>query len=468
MPFQRPRMEELKEGLVNTGASLFSKLPSIEKLVRSKKLKAWEEALIHSVRVRLAQRLVDALRKEIKEGKELPSLEEIEHRLEKSYQRVSRGGIQKVVNATGVVLHTNLGRAPLGKENLVSLANELNAYSSLEFDVDKGIRGSRTDFVEEALRLLCGVPAALVVNNNAATILLILHELARNKEVILSRGELVQIGGGFRVPDVLRASGASLVEVGTTNMTSLQDYAAAIGENTALLMKVHQSNFYIAGHTQEADGGGLSQLAKEHGLSYVVDLGSGYLSKELLGFEEPTIEQTLRQGADLVTFSGDKLLGGPQAGIIVGDATLMAQLKKSPLYRALRLGKTELFLLEQTLKKYLAGGKTLVNEMLEGVELESRCQRFAQRLEESGMKAKVVEGKSPVGGGALPQFELPSPLIQIEVSKPEKWMKALRAKRPVVVVRVENKQPYLDLRTVLVEEEEALLKRIKEAEVCTS
>lgn len=440
-------------------------LPSVEKLVKSPRLKEWEGRLLHSVRVRLAQALVAEWRESAKGGKHLPAVEAMEDALAARYADICGGGMKPVVNATGVVLHTNLGRAPLGKKWLAEMADALWGYCTLEYDEDSGSRGSRTTFVEKALCLLTGAEGALVVNNNAAATFLVLQGLAKDKDVVISRGELVQIGGGYRVPDILAASGARLVEVGTTNMTSAKDYEAALTDSTGLVLKVHQSNFFISGHTEAVEVDELAPIAKRRKVLLAVDLGSGLMREQEWDEREPTVESLLRAGADVICFSGDKLLGGPQAGIILGSHAIVARLKKSPLYRALRMGKTEIFLLEKTLLAYLSGASVPTWERLEEplLGVRRRADAMALRLTKAGLKASVVEGHSSVGGGTMPASQIATALVALDPPDPEGFVKKLRDGQPVVVARMEKKHVFLDLRTVFPDEEETLERRIRES-----
>jgi L-seryl-tRNA(Ser) seleniumtransferase len=443
-------------------------LPSVDKLLRSEALRAWDDRLIHPIRVKLAQELVAELRAAIQRGEPCPPSGEIEARLAQRFQSLVGSGMRRVINATGVCLHTNLGRAPWGSQWLVEMNDCLSGYCSLEFDLKSGERGSRFGAAERMLTLLTGAEAAIAVNNCAAAIYLILHTLAKGGEVPISRGELVQIGGGFRVPDILAASGAHLVEVGTTNMTSAQDFEKAVGPATALILKVHQSNFTQQGHTAEAAPLALAALAKKIGKPFVVDLGSGSLADE--GFGEPPVETVLGWGASLVCFSGDKLFGGPQAGIIVGSLALVQKLKASPLYRALRPGKAELFLLEKSLHDYLRGAPPLLVRLIrlpvEGIRW--RAERLAAVWPPALGKAEIVEGFSSVGGGTNPTVQLPTVLLAWRPVDPEPVARKLLEGTPAVVVRRENGRLLLDLRTVLIEEQPQLLRRLIEVAACLS
>jgi L-seryl-tRNA(Ser) seleniumtransferase len=347
--------------------------------------------------------------------------------------------LRRVLNATGVIVHTNLGRAPLAAEALAQVVEAARGYSNLELDLREGSRGSRQDHVAAILRRLTGAEAALVVNNNAAAMLLALAALAEGREVIVSRGELIEIGDGFRIPDVLAGSGARLVEVGTTNRTRARDYEKAVRAETALLLRVHQSNFRVVGFTELPRLEELAAIARRHGLPLLDDLGSGVLT-ELPG--EPSARESLAAGADLVCFSGDKLLGGPQAGIVVGRGELIERLRRHPLQRAVRIDKLSLAALEGTLRVYLEAPERIpVLRMLnENVAVvRARAERLA-----SLVAGTVEETVGRVGGGALPLAELPSFACAIE----ESLAAPLRAGDPPVVGIVRDGKLLLDCRTL--------------------
>lgn len=443
-------------------------LPSIDKLLQGVRLKSWENQMVHPVRVCLAQQLVSELRAKVSSGSKCPSLDEIETILIKRFETTLDSRMQRAINATGVLLHTNLGRAPLGRRLLRRMADVLWGYGTVEFDPIRGERGSRTHNIEKMLALLCRAEASVVVNNNAAALFLILREFASRREVVISRGELVQIGGGFRIPDILKESGARLVEVGTTNITSLRDYAKAVNEKTAILLKVHKSNFTVSGHTESPALRDLVDLAKKKKILFVMDLGSGLLND--LGPQELSVSGVVRSRADLVCFSGDKLMGGPQAGIILCSATLGSKLRQSPLYRVLRLGKAEVFMLEETLLGYVKGESPPLWELVEqnGEILRGRSERVASQLREFGMRVSIVEGTSSMGGGAMPGREFPTFLLQLEFPRPEALLKKLRQCRPAVILRSENKRLFVDLRTVFEEEEQELVAAFRGVFTCLS
>ena len=377
---------------------------------------------------------------------------------------LSRAGafsLAPIINATGVVLHTNLGRALLSPLALERLRRVGSAYSNLELDLKTKERGSRYVHVEGLLKRLTGAPASLVVNNNAAAVLLALESLARGKEVIVSRGELIEIGGEFRIPDIMRRSGAILREVGTTNRTHLRDYADAIGPETALLLKVHTSNYRVLGFTAQVPTRELVELGRSRGIPVMEDLGSGcFVDLRPYGFPyEPTVQEAVAAGLDLVSFSGDKLLGGPQAGIVVGKAELVERLKKNPLNRALRIDKLTLAGLEATLYAYEAGNALetiptlrMLTERLAAVR--RRARRLLRRLSPSvvtALGATLVEGRAQVGGGSLPLVELPTVALAIGTTERSAHAldQALREGEPPVIGRIADDRLLLDSRTVL-------------------
>ena len=375
-----------------------------------------------------------------------------------------RPTIRPVINATGVIIHTNLGRALLSPAACAAMEQAARSYSNLEYDLKAGQRGSRYVHAEELLCRLTGAEAALVVNNNAGAVLLILSALARGREVIISRGQLVEIGGGFRIPDVMRQSGAILVEVGTTNRTHRRDYEAAITDQTAMLLRVHRSNFRLTGFVTEPTLAEMADLAHSQGLLVGDDLGSGTLldTADYGLAHEPTIQESLAAGADIVSCSGDKLLGGPQAGIILGHADLIAQLRRFPLTRALRVDKTTLAGLQATLLHYVKSEATRevpVWRMI-AIPLEAlavRAEAWAGRLAAAGLRSKVRDGRSAVGGGSLPGETLPTRLLALLEPSPERLASFLRHADPPVIARVEDEQLVLDPRTVQPEEENELL-----------
>jgi L-seryl-tRNA(Ser) seleniumtransferase len=386
--------------------------------------------------VEAARDVLERAREEIRAGAEPGDLTA---RLHETLAATRRPSLRRVLNATGVVVHTNLGRAPLAAEALARVQETARGYSNLEYDLTAGGRGSRQDHVAAILRHLTGAEAVLVVNNNAAAVMLALAALAEGREVVVSRGELIEIGDGFRIPDVLARSGARLVEVGTTNRTRASDYERAVGQDTALLLRVHQSNFRVVGFTEQPRVEELAAVARRHGLPLVDDLGSGVLA-ELA--DEPSARDALQRGADLVTFSGDKLLGGPQAGIVVGRAELVERLRRHPLQRALRADKLSLAALEGTLLLYLdAPARIPVVRMLreQAEDVRTRAERLSALV-----GGTVEETVGRVGGGALPLAELPSFACAVE----EELAVALRFADPPVVGIVRDGRLLLDCRTL--------------------
>lgn len=377
-------------------------------------------------------------------------------------ERLAEFTLKPVVNATGIVIHTNLGRSPLAEQALERLLHLGGGYCNLEYDLDKGERGSRYVHAEAILRELTGAESALVVNNNAGAVFLVLNTLAKDREVVVSRGQLVEIGGSFRIPDVMSSSGAVLREVGTTNRTHLKDYAAAITEKTALLMKVHTSNFQIVGFTAEVPLDQLVELGRKHALPVVEDLGSGcFVDLSPFGLRgEITVQESVRAGADLVTFSGDKLLGGPQAGIIVGRRDLIERCRKNPITRALRVDKMCLAALEATLRLYrderraLERIPTLQMIAASPAELQARAEKLAGMLRETDarriLRIDVRPGFSQVGGGSLPAQDMPTSVVAVHSGDigPNGIEEYLRGGSPPVVGRIESDHFIMDMRTV--------------------
>ena len=380
-----------------------------------------------------------------------------------------RRSLEPVINATGVILHTNLGRAPLGAAAIDRIVEIARGYSTLEYDAATGVRGRRDRHAEALLTHLTGAPAGVVVNNNAAATLLVLAALAAGREVIVSRGELVEIGGGFRVPDVMAQSGAVLREVGTTNKTRAADYAAAIGERTALILRVHPSNFRIDGFTERPSLGELVEIGRRFGVPVAEDLGSGHLggagSPHPLDRIEPAVRDAVAAGVDICCFSGDKLLGGPQAGIIVGREEIVERVRRHPLMRALRVDKLTYAALEATLAEYAAGRASAtipVQRMLTmgADEIRVRAEALAARLNAiDGWRAELRAGASAVGGGSAPGVELATWLVAIEKRglTPDALEERLRRLTPPVVARIERDRVLLDLRTVVPDQDQTLL-----------
>ena len=418
--------------------------------------------------VAVVRRELTALRKE----KSIPNLDGVLSRVRSALVTLRRSRIQPVINGTGIIVHTNLGRSPLGSVVVETLRTIAANYNNLEYDLTGGERGGRSAYLEHNLALLCGAQAATVVNNCAAALVLVLRHFTagERKEVIISRGELVQIGGGFRIPEILEASGAKLREVGSTNKTSLTDYSKAIGRQTAMILKVHRSNFFMGGFVESPSTEDIAALAKKKRVPFVEDLGSGAAveTEKLAGVEhEPTPAEVTKRGVDLVCFSGDKLLGGPQAGIIAGKARLVAALKKEPFFRALRCDKLILSALETTVDLYLAGKAadavpTLAMLRVSNKELERRAKRILTALEALPMKTAMGEGKAQIGGGTLPRSVIPSVTLELQpLNMPlAEFAARLRGGTPPVIGYIAGNRIKLDLRTVLPQQDEELFRAV--------
>lgn len=460
-----------KQGVLRT-------IPSVDRLLERPDIAPLSGKYSRGLLVKAIQKRLEKVRRTIVLARESvdpdsPAVTVTAADIEEEIALLTTPLLHGVVNATGVVLHTNLGRSALPDEAREHLLMISRSYSNLEYDIERGARGSRYAPVEELLCELSGAESALVVNNNAGAVLLVLNALAQDREAVVSRGELIEIGGSFRIPDIIKRSGALMVEVGTTNKTHLKDYEKAIGDNTGILLKVHTSNYRIIGFTAEVDLPALVALGKRCAVPVVHDLGSGSLidlSPHGLAYE-PTVQETVRTGADVVTFSGDKLLGGPQAGIIVGKRAILDRVKKNPLNRALRIDKLTLAALESTLRLYLdretviAKIPTLRMLTLTTDELERRAVNFRERIRgalPASVSITIKEDTSRVGGGALPSQELPTRIIAVSLASVpvHELERKLREHKPSVIARIHKDQVYLDLRTVLEGEEEQLEKAL--------
>lgn len=428
-------------------ADAFRALPSVDELLT--RLAPLTARYPRSLVAEEIRRALDRARALIRAGK--PAALDVEREVAAALEALARPSLRRVINATGVVLHTNLGRAPLGA--LTPIAG----YSNLEYDLAEGRRGKRDVHAGPALERLLGAPA-IAVNNNAAAVYLALAGLAGGAEVIVSRGELIEIGDGFRIPDIMRASGAVLREVGTTNRTHVDDYREAIGDRTRLIMRVHPSNFRIEGFTARPGAGELAALGRERGLPLYEDLGSGCVA-DLRGFgvDEPLAGASLAVGVNLVSFSGDKLLGGPQAGILAGDAALVGQLRRHPMFRALRLDKLIVQALEETARRLVLEQYDAIPALrmirATATEIRARAEAFAAGI----AGAEVIEGVSVIGGGSTPAQTLPTWLVAL-AGDAVKMEKRLRSSQPPVIARIENERVVLDLRTVFEGEEADLLR----------
>ena len=456
-------------------------IPSIEQLRQRGAMRALETrygrgALLEALRAETAglrDRLASGHIAAITVGE---AIDEIEIGTEKRLRTALRPSLLRVINATGVIVHTNLGRAPLSEAALARVSAVAGGYTNLEYDVARGTRGRRDVHAEHLIARLTGAEAGLVVNNNAAATMLILAALAAGREVIISRGELVEIGGGFRVPDVMVQSGAVLREVGTTNRTRVNDYAAAITDRTGLILRVHPSNFTVVGFTERPALDELVALGRRFKVPVAEDLGSGWLGRPLDAARgrpvrdelpealrhEPIVSESIAAGADVVCFSGDKLLGGPQAGIIAGRREALDQIRRHPLMRALRVDKLTYAALEATLEEHAIGRQddVPVQRMLRmgRDEIGRRADALAAALNQSGWTARVIDGMSTVGGGSAPGSELPTRLVEImkDGMSADQIEQYLRSLEPPVIARIHDDRVVLDLRTVLLSEEETL------------
>jgi len=467
-----PMDDELRERL--------RRLPGVDKVLERLAQDAPPVAV--EFRARVARRFLADLRERLQQGVSL-SGEELDLEAVARRVRAALGDLleirpRPVINATGVLIHTNLGRSPLSAFAVDHLARIASRYSDLEFDLERGERGSRTRHVRELLTLLTGAEDALVVNNNAAAVLLALAGLAADREVVVSRGELVEIGGSFRIPEILAQSGAKLREVGTTNRTHLRDYEGALGPGTGLLLKVHTSNYRVSGFTAEVGLEELVDLGRRHGVPVLADLGSGALLSVPPGNArpEPRVDEVVATGVDVVTFSGDKLLGGPQAGCLLGKGEWIERLRRHPLARAVRIDKLLLAGLEATLVAYLEEDRArheipVLRMMFEAPEAgRERAERLARALSElfpePPPQVMVETSGAPVGGGSLPLEELPSTVVVLD-PRPRvpaaRLERALRHVRPAVLGRIREDRILLDLRTVAVEEEGQLPGLVHEA-----
>jgi L-seryl-tRNA(Ser) seleniumtransferase len=429
-------------------------LPSVDEIASG--LARLEGRFPRALIVDEVRRVLDGLRAGIRAGR-LPSSDSIESQVERNLARLEAPSLRRVINATGVVLHTNLGRAPIPR------FDPIFGYSNLEYDLDRGRRGKRDVHVSELLERLAGAPG-IAVNNNAAAVYLALNELAAGYEVVVSRGELIEIGDGFRIPEIMQRSGAILREVGTTNRTRIEDYRDAIGERTRLLLRVHPSNFKIAGFTAKPELRELCALGRERGIPVYEDLGSGCIvDLRRFGMDEPLVADSIRAGVNLVSFSGDKLLGGPQAGILAGDAAVVHRLRRNPMFRALRLDKLIYQALETTLRHLLLERWDEIPALRmiaqSPTELRERAERLANRLQ--GISLEIVAGESVIGGGSTPEQSLAGWVIAISCADVVEAERRCRAGDPPVIARIENDRLVFDLRTVFPEEEEILVTRVR-------
>ena len=456
--------------------ALLRQLPAIDKWLASESGAALcaefsRPEVLAVMRAHLAR-----IRRDVGNGAtELPRFESLEYTELLRADLIARRqhSLERTINATGIVVHTNLGRAPLAPQAIAAIERVAESYSNLEFDLETGKRGSRQTHVETLLTDLTGAEAALVVNNCAAALLLVLHAFADRREVVISRGELIEIGGSFRMPDVIAESGAIMAEVGTTNRTTLTDYESAVTDETRILLASHPSNYRVVGFTAKPTLAELANLSAKRRLVFVQDLGSGSLIDIAApGFErEPTVADSIAENVDLVTFSGDKLLGGPQAGIVVGRARLIETIKRRPMARALRIDKLSLAALEATLRLYAPPHDPMAEVPVLRMIGESkssvaaRSKRFTEALSgQPGLRAEIADGVSFAGGGALPMSEIPTKVVRLAVDNVSaaELARRLRARDPAVIGRIADDALTLDLRTVAPEETGELIAAIAE------
>jgi len=453
---------------------LLRQIPKVDELMKQPALQQLCETVPAQKVTEAVRRILDDLRSGILDGtvEELPSLEEICSLVSGDAGKKAEYSLKKVINATGIILHTNLGRACISRRAAAAACEVAQSYSTLEYNLQAGRRGTRYSHVEELLCKLTGAESALVVNNNAAAVLLILSDMAQGGQVITSRGELVEIGGSFRVPDIMEACGAELKEVGTTNKTHLWDYDRAITEKTRALMKVHTSNYRIVGFSETPTLPELVELGHSRGLPVIEDLGSGCLvDLQQFGIHgEPTVQDSVRAGVDVVSFSGDKLLGGPQAGIIVGRKSIVDKLKKHPLTRAMRVDKMTLAALEATLRSYDEGLAeeipTLAMLSATPAYLQGKADQLCQLMLHAGIVAEVVPTEGQVGGGSVPTQMLKSFAVAVQpaVVNLDQLETNLRLGSPAIVGRINHDRFLLDVRTLREDDFDAIVKAVAEAE----
>jgi len=464
------------EKYMNEKQKLLSNLPSVDEIMKSNQGIQWLNAYPRRYVLQAIREAIDIKRKEIIEGLATDLSEEVMTAdVENILKRLSSYSLKPLINATGVVIHTNLGRSVLSEKALRNIRQVSESYSNLEYDIEEGKRGKRYVHVKRILREVTGAEGALIVNNNAGAVLLCLNTLAKGKEVIVSRGELVEIGGSFRMPDVMTSSSAILREVGTTNKTHLYDYERAINENTSLILKIHKSNYRISGFTEEVSIEDLVSLGRKHKIPVMFDLGSGCLM-DLKPFGihiEPAVKDVVKSGVEITTFSGDKLLGGPQGGVIVGKREYIEKIQKNPMTRALRIDKLTLAGFEATLMEYIDEEKALKNiptlRMLlqKPEEIKSRANKLAKRLKKEikNVYIDVMADTSRAGGGALPEVDLPTYVVSIqsaEISVNE-LEERLRKGNPPIIARIKEGSLILDARTVRDKDFEGILKGIRSA-----
>ena len=453
---------------------LLSNLPSVDEILKSKQGMEWLKAHPRRYILQAVREAIDSRRKEIIEGIPADLSEEVMIAdIENILEKLSSYSLRPLINATGVVIHTNLGRSVLSKRAIENIIKVSGSYSNLEYDIEEGKRGKRYSHIKRILGEVTGAEEALIVNNNAAAVMLCLNTLSKDKEVIVSRGELVEIGGSFRMPEVMAASGAVLREVGTTNKTHLYDYENAINEDTSLILKVHRSNYRISGFAEEVPIEELVNLGVRRQIPVMFDIGSGCLIdlKPFGIFTEPVVKDIVKTGVDITTFSGDKLLGGPQGGVIVGKREYIEKIQRNPVTRAMRIDKLTLSGFEATLMEYIDEGKAVENiptlNMLlqKPEEIRERAKKVAKRLKKEikDVSIKVMADSSRAGGGALPEVDLPTYVVSIKSDKVSvnEFEERLRKGKPSVIARIKEDSLIIDARTIRDEDLEDLIRGIR-------
>jgi L-seryl-tRNA(Ser) seleniumtransferase len=442
-----------------------NKIPSLDSILSLPQINELKHKYDPEIIKNVIRFALQEARANVKTSGTLKNIDELANEVIQKLNSFSSPYLKQIINASGVILHTNLGRAPLGDSLVDEIIPIIKSYSNLEFDLKEGKRGTRTGHVSELLKIITGAEDALVVNNNAAAIVLILHTLCNKKEVIISRGELIEIGGSFRIPEIMKASGAKMIEVGTTNRTTLSDYSKAINKNTKIIFKAHKSNYYIKGFTNDVEVGDLAKLSQKNNLIFVYDVGSGLLKRlnQIKHINEPNVFDAIRKGSDLVTFSGDKLLGGTQAGIIAGKKNLIEKLNKAPMMRALRVDKITIALLSSLLKLYLSEKDLMKNlplyQML-GQNKEilfAKAEKLKLGFELQKINSEIVESNAQCGGGSLPELVINSFAVKLKLENANKklidtlFQKLLNSETPVLSILREG-NIYFDLLTIKEEE----------------
>lgn len=453
----------------------FQNLPGVDKVLQYTGIKSLVDRYSKELVTSVIRKVVSDFRHKVLQGDANVKFDEIENVVIAKCEKIAERSLKPVFNGSGIIIHTNLGRAPYGEEILEEVFDVLKGYNNLEFNLEKGSRGQRNDHASEILKYLTGAEDVVIVNNNAAAVMLILRAFGRGKEAIVSRGELIEIGGSFRIPEIMAASDCGMVEVGATNKTKVSDYEKAINENTALLFKTHTSNYVIKGFTQELSLEDLSRLGKKHGVATVYDIGSGLLRKvdEKALKNEPDVKQALNSGVDMICFSGDKLLGGPQAGIIAGKKEFIQKLKKEPMIRALRVGKTTLAILEKACSYYLNDKDLFKHNVLfrtlnkPNAEIKASSEYLQNLLAKQSISSKIEATKGQYGGGTLPDLELDSYSLKLDLGKGKSTGKQfyhqLLNQKPALLTNLKSGSIYIDLLCLQEKDLDEVAELIKKA-----